>query len=97
MKAIMSSEKSTALELSNGQISQIILVNFITTIFMERAYIPGLMEGNMKASGEQTKCMEKELLFGLMVENISGNTPKIKSVVTANSSGQIVVVTEENG
>ena len=96
-KEIMSLVKSMVLELSNGQINQIILVNFIIITSMAKVFTPGLMVENMKENGEQTRCTARELSSGLMEENILDNMLKIKREGTVNSFGQIVAVIEENG
>lgn len=71
--------------------------NFIIITSTEKVFTLGLTVENMKENGELTRCMEKEPLVGLMVVNILDNMLKTKSVVTVNSYGQIVDVTEENG
>ena len=77
--------------------SQLILENSTIIIFTEKVYTPGLMAESMKENGEQTKCMVKVPLVGLMDENTLDNTQKIKREDMENLFGQTGDVTEENG
>jgi hypothetical protein len=97
MRETTNLERNMGSELSNGQISLLILENFTIIIFMVKVCILGSITVSMKESGEQTKCMEKELLVGLMEENTSDNMPKIKKEVMENLYGQIDAATEVNG
>jgi hypothetical protein len=78
MRVIMNLEKNMELELFNGLMEVLTLENFIVTIYTEWDYTLGKMVGNMKENGEQTKCMVKEFLVGLMEGNISESIMKIK-------------------
>ncbi len=52
--------------------------SFTIIIFMVEVYTLGVILGSMKENGEQTKCMVKEFLVGLMEGNISESIMKIK-------------------
>jgi len=97
MKVIMNMVKNTVLELLNGLKIHYTLVSFTTIIFMGEASILGLIIENMKESGEQTKCMEKERLPGLMEESMLESMPKTRKRAMENSSGQMEDAIEENG
>ena len=64
---------------------------------MEKVSTHGLITGNMKGNGETTKCMERELLFGLMDASILENTLMTRNMVMVNFFGLMVGVTEVNG
>jgi hypothetical protein len=96
-KAITSLVRNTVLGHSNGEIIQIMWVNFITTIFMVKDFILGLTAGSMKENGKQIRCMEREHSLGLMAGSILVSMLKIKKEATVNSSGQIDDAIEENG
>ena len=70
MKVITNLAKSMELVHLNGQMVLLTLVNFSTTIFMEKECILGQTIGDMKVSGVPIKCMVKEPLLGLMVESM---------------------------
>ena len=89
--------KSTVKENSHGLMDLLILANFTTIIFTERAFTLGLITEDTKENGEQIKCMAKALLFGLILESISVNTLKIKRRDTENSSGLMDGAIEESG
>lgn len=64
---------------------------------MVKAYTLGPIKENMKVNGSATRCMAKVLLHGLMVENISVSTPKIRKEAMASSHGLMEGVIGENG
>ena len=64
---------------------------------MERVFTPGRIIENSKESGEQTKCRAKVHSRGPMEESMLASTLKTKRKDMANSSGQMVGVTEESG
>jgi len=86
----------------NGVICQLFKDNFRTIIFMEKAYINGLMEEFLMEIGLIIKWMDLEYLLGVMVECkyiyyqylflvILVNIKKIKNMVTEIFNGLMVV------
>jgi hypothetical protein len=74
MRAIMNMGKSMGPVLSNGLMGPCISENSIIITSMVRESTPGVMGVNMKENGATTKCMERVLLRGLMVEDMSAST-----------------------
>lgn len=68
-KAIMNMEKSTESEHLSGPMGPRTSENSTTITFMVREFTPGPIIENTKATGEQTKCMERELSIGQTAEN----------------------------
>ena len=83
IKVIMFKEKSTELVNSNGLMGLYMREIFLTTIFMAKERINGVMEDSMKANGEKIECIIGEYLNGQMVDNIlvSMSTIKKKAMV----------------
>ena len=54
---------------------------------MESVSFNGVAVNPMRGSGRIVKCMVKELLFGLMVENMLVNTPRMSKRVMVFSLG----------
>ena len=52
---------------SSGTTAPVMSVNFVTTIYVERASTLGVMAETTSASGSQTKCMVAESSGGPMV------------------------------
>ena len=71
--------------------------SFIITIFMVEVFTLGVILGSMKENGEQTKCMVKGFLVGLMGENILESITKIKRKVLENLFFKMVEDIVENG
>ena len=65
----MNMGRNMELVTSDGLMGHVILENFTIIIFMEKVFILGKMDVNMKVNGEQTECMEKEHSHGLMEGN----------------------------
>jgi len=63
-------ERNMVSVLSNGQTDPHISENFIIITYMEKEFTFGLMEGLMRESGEEIKCMEKAPLHGPMAANM---------------------------
>jgi len=71
--------------------------SFIITIFMVEVFTLGAILGSMKENGEQTNCMVKGFLVGLMGENILESITKIKRKVLENLFFKMEEDIVENG
>ena len=96
-KAIMNMERSTESERLSGPTGPPTSENSTTITFTVRVSTPGPIIENTKATGEQTKCMVKELSTGQTAENTLANTLKTKRKDMESSSGQMAGATAESG
>jgi hypothetical protein len=88
MRDSTSSERSTGLGSSNGQMEPPMTESSETTILRAQESTSGQMGASSLAPGSTTKCMGKALSLGLMAEGTKATTFKIKKKDTESSNGK---------
>lgn len=97
LKEIMSLERNMASVPSNGPMAQPTSVNFTIIIFTEKEFTHGQTNVSMRVNGVQIKCMVKEHLHGLIIEDTLENMQTTKREGTENLYGLTEDATEVNG
>ena len=72
---------------SSGTTAPVMSVNFVTTIYVERASTLGVMSGITLVNGSQTRCMVPEFSGGLMVVYTRANLSTIEKRDKESSLG----------
>lgn len=95
--ALTSKETKLVKAYSDGQMVALIMVNSITTIFMEKALTFGLMVVSTLVNGSKTRCTEKGPILGLMVGNTKASIEMISKRAKVVLSGKMGVFTKVAG